>query len=130
MTLIPITFGVGYATVYDLSLNTFGFGKPWLFMLSQDLRLSSSLVIASLAIAATAMAQIFTNTYQKSLNCDALQLLYHTSPYIAAGMLILCPCFDDVQALLQYQYSSACLLRIGEYGIKILNQKYFNNSMK
>eukprot|EP01040_Poterioochromonas_malhamensis_P002725 gene2725-2902_t len=94
MTLIPITFGVGYATVYDLSLNTFGF------------------VIASLAIAATAMAQIFTNTYQKSLNCDALQLLYHTSPYIAAGMLILCPCFDDVQALLQYQYSSACLLRI------------------
>jgi hypothetical protein len=40
-------------------------------------------VIAGIAIASTAFAQIFTNTYQKSLNCDALQLLYHTSPYIA-----------------------------------------------
>jgi hypothetical protein len=26
MTLIPITFGVGYATVYDLSLNAVGAG--------------------------------------------------------------------------------------------------------
>ncbi len=27
LTLVPITFGVGYATVYDLNLNMFGFGK-------------------------------------------------------------------------------------------------------
>ena len=26
LTLIPISFGVGYATVYDLSLNFTGFG--------------------------------------------------------------------------------------------------------
>lgn len=40
-------------------------------------------VFACLAVVATALAQIFTNTYQKSLDCNALQLLYHTSPYIA-----------------------------------------------
>eukprot|EP01035_Chromulina_nebulosa_P009193 gene9193-12424_t len=65
LTLIPITFGVGYATIYDLSLNPVG------------------LVFASCAIVATAFAQIFTNTYQKSLDCNALQLLYHTAPYIS-----------------------------------------------
>lgn len=32
---------------------------------------------------ATSLAQIFTNTYQKSLDCNALQLLYHTTPYIS-----------------------------------------------
>ena len=41
------------------------------------------IVVACLAVMATGMAQIFTNTYQKSLDCNALQLLYHTSPYIA-----------------------------------------------
>ena len=67
------------------------------------------------------MAQIFTNTYQKSLSCDALQLLYHTSPYIALGMLILCPMFDDVQSLLQYEYSTACIVRIGKFWKLILS---------
>ena len=71
-----------------------------------------NLVIAGCAVIATAMAQIFTNTYQKSLNCDALQLLYHTSPYIAVGMLIMCPMFDDLTALQKYQYSWGCILRI------------------
>ena len=65
LTLVPITFGVGYATVYDLSLNMVG------------------LVFAVCAVVATALAQIFTNTYQKSLDCNAMQLLYHTSPYIS-----------------------------------------------
>lgn len=27
LTLVPITFGVGYATVYDLDLNAVGFGR-------------------------------------------------------------------------------------------------------
>ncbi len=27
LTLVPITFGVGYATVYDLDINTVGLGK-------------------------------------------------------------------------------------------------------
>lgn len=96
LTLIPITFGVGYATVYDLSVNFVG------------------LVFASCAIVATAMAQIFTNTYQKSLDCNALQLLYHTSPYIALGMLVMSPFFDDLSKLADYQYSAGCVMRIGK----------------
>lgn len=46
------------------------------------------LVFAVFAVIATALAQIFTNTYQKSLDCNALQLLHHTSPYIALGEII------------------------------------------
>jgi hypothetical protein len=65
VTLIPITFGVGYATVYDMNVNFVG------------------TVFAVCAVVATALAQIFTNTYQKSLDCNALQLLHHTSPWIA-----------------------------------------------
>lgn len=94
LTLIPITLGVGYATVYDISLNTVG------------------LVFATCAIVSTAMAQIFTNTYQKSLNCDALQLLSHTAPIITLGMLVMCPIFDDVSALVSYEYSTPCIIRI------------------
>ena len=91
------------------------------------------------------MAQIFTNTYQKSLDCNALQLLYHTSPIIAVvrillpsflccllicysfvcvsgvfycvlcpqGMLFMCPFFDDLTALVNYQYTVPCIIRIG-----------------
>jgi len=95
LTLVPIIFGVAYATVYEIDLNLYGF------------------IIASCAVIATAMAQIFTNTYQKSLNCDALQLLYHTSPYIAVGMLAMSPMFDDWSELVKYEYSNECMIRIG-----------------
>ena len=69
-------------------------------------------VFAVLAVIATSMAQIFTNTYQKSLNCDALQLLNHTSPLITLGMLIMCPMFDNVQALMEFEYTAPCVSRI------------------
>ena len=92
------------------------------------------------------MAQIFTTSYQKSLSCNALQLLYHTSPIIAVvrihasillmyptnmlfvcacvwgvfycvlcpqGMLFMCPFFDDLTALVNYQYTVPCIIRIG-----------------
>ena len=94
LTLIPITFGVGYATVHDLSINSIG------------------VIFASCAIVATSMAQIFTNTYQKSLACDALQLLHHTSPLIAVGMLIMCPMFDNVTNLINFKYTTPCIIRI------------------
>jgi solute carrier family 35 protein E3 len=70
LTLVPIIFGVGYATVYDLSLNFIG------------------TVFAICAVIATVIAQIFTNTYQKSLDCNAMQLLYHTAPLIATVSII------------------------------------------
>jgi hypothetical protein len=86
-------------------------------------------------VVATSLAQIFTNTYQKSLDCNALQLLYHTTPYITLvcvqlvlfcllklltqikpyqGMLIMCPFFDDLTALAAFEYKTPCVIRIGE----------------
>jgi solute carrier family 35, member E3 len=94
LTLIPISFGVGYATVYDMDVNFLG------------------TMYACAAVVATALAQIFTNTYQKSLDCNALQLLYHTSPLIAGGMLVLCPFFDDIDGLRRYMFTTPTLLRI------------------
>ena len=54
MTLVPITFGVDMATVNDVSVNTKG------------------MLFATCAVVATALAQIFTSTYQKQLDCNAL----------------------------------------------------------
>ena len=93
-TLLPILFGVGFATVYDVEVHFVG------------------LCFASFAIVATAMAQIFTNTYQKSLDCNAMQLLYHSSPVIAVGMLVMCPFFDDLSQLPNYEFSQGTVLRI------------------
>jgi hypothetical protein len=82
LTLVPITIGVGYATVYDLDVNFVGTGLSFsLPRISPDNLL---VVFACCGVVATALAQIFTNTYQKSLDCNALQLLYHTAPIIAA----------------------------------------------
>lgn len=94
--MFPITFGVGYATVYDVNLNLVGF------------------VFASCAVIFTALAQIFTNTYQKSLDCNALQLLYHTSPYISIGMLVMSVFFDDLHAFAHFKYTFPCVFRIGD----------------
>jgi len=94
ISLIPIIFGVGYATVYDLSLNLVG------------------LIFAVCAVVFTALSQIFTNTYQKSLDCNALQLLHLTSPYIALGMLIMCPFFDDLSKFADFVYTPQCVTRI------------------
>jgi hypothetical protein len=55
-TLVPISLGVGYATVYDLDINFVG------------------LIFATCAVVATAVAQIFTNTYHTTLHLS-LQLV-------------------------------------------------------
>lgn len=65
LSLVPMTLGVGIATVYDVDVNFVG------------------ILFAACAVVATATSQIFTSTYQKGLDCHAMQLLYHTSPAIA-----------------------------------------------
>ncbi len=99
LTLLPILFGVGYATVYDVSVNFYG------------------TIIATLAIIATSVSQILTNKYQnhkkeEEEKLDALQLLYQTSPLTAIGMLVMCPFFDDMSALANYNYDLPCIKRI------------------
>ena len=94
LTLIPLTFGVGWATVHDVDVNLTG------------------LMFAVCAVSATGMAQIYTSAYQKSLGCNAMQLLYHTAPLISIGMLIMCPMFDNISELWAYQYSTGTVGRI------------------
>lgn len=81
LTLVPILIGVGLATVHDIHVNFVG------------------TIFAIFAIIFTTVAQIFTQRYQAILNCDALQLLYLTSPLIMIGMIILAPFFDDIGKL-------------------------------
>lgn len=103
LTLIPITIGVGIATVNDVTVNFVG------------------TVFAAFAVLFTSLAQIFTSTYQKQLDCDALQLLYHSSPLIAGGMFCMIPFFDNVKYLVQTEFSiplvnhvlSSCVLALG-----------------
>lgn len=78
LSLIPILFGVGLATVHDLSLNLVG------------------CFFAALAVIFTTFSQFFTQRYQAVLECNALQLLYLTSPLICVGMLLLAPFFDNL----------------------------------
>lgn len=68
--------------------------------------LANVLQTASLPVAELqASVQIWTNRYQKELQCDALQMLYHTSPIITLGMLLLCPVFHDMEALQNYEWN-------------------------
>jgi solute carrier family 35, member E3 len=87
LTLIPLTIGVGIATVNDVSINLVG------------------CLFAAAAVLCTSLAQIFTSSYQKQLECDALQLLYHTAPLIGGGMLLMVPLFDNVKYLARTEFS-------------------------
>jgi solute carrier family 35, member E3 len=79
LTLVPILLGVGLATVHDVSVNLVG------------------TVFAIVAVVFTTFSQIFTQRYQAALECNALQLLYLTSPLICFGMVLLAPFFDNVR---------------------------------
>ncbi len=103
LTLLPITLGVGIATVNDVSVNLVG------------------TIFAGFAVLFTSLAQIFTSSYQKQLECDALQLLYHSSPLIAGGMFLMIPAFDNVKYLVKTEFSVplinhvlvSCVLALG-----------------
>jgi hypothetical protein len=100
LSLIPITLGVGIATVYDLELNAMGSGMSnisihaytyasiYIYINTHSLPCTYTYthicaVFASIAVVSTALAQILTSSSQTALRCDALQLLFHTAPIIA-----------------------------------------------
>ena len=87
LTLFPILFGIGIATVHDVEVNMVG------------------TIFACVAVLFTTCSQIFTKEYQRRLSCNALQLLYLTSPIIMLGMMILIPFFDDIDNLMNYNWT-------------------------
>jgi len=104
--LVIILLGVGIATVSDVQLNLVGS------------------IFAGVAVIATTLAQIYTNTKQQELGLDHMQLLYHTSPLISVFMLMLAPLFDQFTGptgLFAYEHSAGvlnwifltCILAVG-----------------
>jgi len=87
ITLIPLVLGMGIANVHDVDASLLG------------------TLYASIAVLCTVAAQTFTSSLQRSLGCDSNQLLYHTAPLIAFGMLALCPFFDDFYTIRNFNYT-------------------------
>ncbi|KAL9239880.1 hypothetical protein vseg_014159 [Gypsophila vaccaria] len=73
-----LLLGVGIATVTDLQLNALGS------------------FLSFLAVVTTCVAQIMTNTIQKKYKVSSTQLLYQSSPYQAATLLISGPFLDNL----------------------------------
>lgn len=79
--LLIISAGVAIATVTDLSFNFKG------------------TVFAVIGVVITSVSQVFFDPLRKEIDCDALQTLYHTSPLIAAGMLLCSPAFGELDVI-------------------------------
>ncbi|XP_074583162.1 UDP-xylose transporter 1-like [Curcuma longa] len=76
LALLLLLLGVGIASVTDLNLNLLGS------------------ILSALAIATTCISQIMTNTIQKRLKVSSTQLLYQSSPYQAAILVVTGPFVD------------------------------------
>lgn len=92
LSLAILLGGVGIATVTDLELNTKG------------------TLISLAAIVTTCVAQIMTNTIQKSHKVSSTQLLYQSAPFQAAILLLTGPFLDyfltNGMNVFAFEYSS------------------------
>lgn len=93
-TLVPLLIGVAIATVTDVQVNFLG------------------TAYACCAVFFTACAHLFTSKFSKSLEADAMQLLYHTSPVVAAGMILLIPIFESPAEIAAFEWTSGTLSRV------------------
>jgi solute carrier family 35 protein E3 len=94
LTLLPLLAGVGLGTVNDVTVNFVG------------------TVYALLAVLAASLAQIFTSNVQKELGCNAMQLLYHTSPLVVVQMVVATPMFHDVGLIVENKPTSVVSMHI------------------
>jgi solute carrier family 35 protein E3 len=96
LSLLCLLFGVGIATVTDLELNFLG------------------TCLSLLAILTTCIAQIMTNTIQKRAKLSSTQLLYQTSPVMAATLLLVGPFLDRAltgNAVFSFEYTRTVTVR-------------------
>ncbi|XP_074286446.1 UDP-xylose transporter 3-like [Silene latifolia] len=92
-----LLLGVGIATVTDLQLNALGS------------------FLSFLAVVTTCVAQIMTNTIQKKFKVSSTQLLYQSSPYQAATLLISGPFLDKLltnQNVFGFKYTTQVVVVI------------------
>ncbi|KNA15203.1 hypothetical protein SOVF_100440 [Spinacia oleracea] len=96
-SLAVLLMGVGIATVTDLQLNALGS------------------FLSFLAVITTCVAQIMTNTIQKKFKVSSTQLLYQSSPYQAATLLVSGPFLDKLltsQDVFTFKYTTQVLMFI------------------
>jgi solute carrier family 35 protein E3 len=60
---------------------------------------STGFVWAVIGVVSTSVAQIFFAPLQKDLGLNAMQLLFHLSPWMTFGSFIIIPLFEDIEAL-------------------------------
>lgn len=92
--MLVVCIGVGIATVSDLNANLIGS------------------LFASASTLCTAFYFILVGQSQKDLSLSPLQLLYVKSPYAMFGMLLLVPIFDDINLLMEYQWTPEAIVNI------------------
>ena len=135
LTLVPLMLGMGIATVYDVNVNFVGTVFATVAVLctvvaqiltsstqARDARATPAPPRARRALNRVPRVRRLTprasllpparprrrarrRVAQRELGCDALQLLYHTSPLITLGMLLLSFVFDDWGGLLEYEWN-------------------------
>ncbi|KAK9694750.1 hypothetical protein K7432_013295 [Basidiobolus ranarum] len=87
LSLAVICFGVGIASVTDVSLNWVG------------------TFFALAGVLVTSLYQIWIGTKQKSLGVNSWQLLYYQAPISSLMLLCVVPIIDDLPGLMNYSYN-------------------------
>lgn len=67
---------------------------------------ATGVVWAMLAVIATSSAQIFFGPLKKGLGLDSMQLLLHTSPWLAFGAFVSVPLLENTKAMLDFNLSA------------------------
>ncbi len=83
-SLLLIIVGMCLVAEQEILLNTTGF------------------IWAMLGVVATSTAQIFFGPLKKDLGLDSIQLLFHTSPWLAFGSFMSIPLFENTRSLADY----------------------------
>lgn len=53
----------------------------------------------------TSLSQVYFGPLKKGLNLDAMQLLFHTTPWLTFGSFLIVPIFENTTALIEYDFS-------------------------
>jgi solute carrier family 35 protein E3 len=81
LSFVPVLMGTLISTYYDLQFNMFG------------------LICAMTSVLFTAIYQILVENYQKTYNCDSLQLLFYQAPLSGLLLLVVVPFIEPISNL-------------------------------
>lgn len=95
ISLVSIMIGMSLVAVNEIQFNYEGF------------------IWASCGVICSSCAQIFFSPLQKQLNLDALQMLFHLSPFLTVGSFATIPLFENTTELLDFKIDKNVIVDIG-----------------